>query len=943
MRNWPLPFLLLGAGTALAFWAPNHQGMNLQVVREGTPWGGGFVRSQAPVTHFNDYLSHVLYVNEPELPPEFVVEPDACLARRAAGNSAIVGVAFQQSFPTGEDKPTDAPLLGMTPWCWVVKGGLWEDGFNGLAEGTIWGGRRAVNHFHDPLAQGGGGYTGLLNENANEELPYLNLARRGISVTEWVMNGHSGGAFGFNLWGYPTIGEGFHRAFTESSLQRRESGLASALRAMGQMMHLLEDNTVPDHARDLAHPGDGFEEYLRDDPVGKELFGHSDVSTWVPFPVKVIAQTGIRGFWDRDVYSTNPASTVAGFTPGLDEFTNANFLAWNHLRRGGLDIDFSTVPRDVRTGFSRTPRLGSNTPGSSFLYVRFDNLVEYPWPQLDDRQGNLYPPVQGSLPMSSVAQYDPAWTDSVSGPNIIGVETWAQYRVPLMGRAHGYAQSVMSLALQPARAEVVPVATMSGLRLELRVWNLWDAASPHAITWTVDSVKLVAVRPEAVTVPFGEKVSLEVANLNRDVAPGGVLQTTVPITVGQYGTLAWSSYAAILVTAHLANSERTPLKFTVPIPNGFPLVRQTGAVDQTSLYQAPPEDCCTTCTRCGANQAFRNPLTQQATGTIEVFPVKKDIFMKPATPEVEAAAKRDARVSAVALLAFPEPNATFANPTRPANGSGTSLAISGSNLQRIDDGLWMRPVDAPDVPDTAPLGFTVTLNPRTFFFSTGMAEDDGARATGTVYLAVWMSSGALTLQRLVFWPLGPPNTPLTVLGTQMNCQLQSAPRFALPEGRTTVCRSMEMMTGCMVGEEQIQRNSMSVADNGVSRVQWAASEVQVTLTLELMGALHATKFGELALPVGADGKNLPCDFRALGMVYPGGTGRMVCNGFGPGMGYFASENVTRSGFCQQIPPPLEVPRTAEYVRDFVFEDDALRSVFGHTAIPAAPTFTITSQ
>ena len=42
-----------------------------------------------------------------------------------------------------------------------------------------------------------------------------------------------------------------------------------------------------------------------------------------------------------------------------------------------------------------------------------------------------------------------------------------------MERAHGYAQSVLSLGLQPARAEVLPHSSGDVLRLDLRLWNLW--------------------------------------------------------------------------------------------------------------------------------------------------------------------------------------------------------------------------------------------------------------------------------------------------------------------------------------------------------------------------------------------------------------------------------------------------------------------------------------
>jgi hypothetical protein len=728
------------------------------------------------------------------------LDPHPCVV---AGSDAVRGVRFnsgQGSGVIGDDTPTKPPGQGLSLWCWVVMGGLWEDGFSGLEEGTMWGGRRAVNHFHDPLSSGGGGYTGLLDENSDEAVPYKNLLRRGISVTEWVMNGQSGSAiYGRNDWGYPTIGVGLHRAFTERTLELRERGMAAAFRAMGQMMHLIGDNTVPDHARDLAHPGDGFEEYMRDDPVARELFNHTPFSSWVTFPVRTLSMGGIRAFWDRDVYTTDPEITTSGVTPGLDEFTNANFLAWSHLKKAGLDLDFSTVPKEPGVGFRRTPRLGFNQAVTPFVYFRIDNLVSYPWPQLAPLTGDVFPSAPRTLPLPVLAQFDPSWSGGYSGPNVLGPKAWEQYALPLMARAHGYGQSVLSLALQPARAEVTPVFSDTDfMRLELRLWNLWPASSPHALTWSIDSVELVAIRPDGVVVPNGVEVSIK-TTLSRDVAPGEVLQTTAAVTFGQYATLARSSHTALLVTAHLANTERTPLSFAVPIPNGYPLVKQVQTVDQTPLYTATVEDCCgLSCAKCGAQQVYRNPISQRVTGTIEVVPTRRDVFMKIPTREVAAAMKRDARVSAVQLLAWPQASATFANPMRVAATAATTLTLTNTTLQRFNNDFWARAKDAPDV-EEGPLNFTVDLDPRDFYVSTGNPGADGARATGTIYLAVWMTSGALYLQRLVFWPMGPNVSASQVFRAEPTCSLTSAPRLELPEGRTSVCRSAQTGTTCTGG------------------------------------------------------------------------------------------------------------------------------------------------
>lgn len=928
---------------ALAFWAPNHQDINVQVLREGTPWGTDITRSGEAITSFDEYLQRVLYVSAEPVPLDSNDEADtsneACRDNR---KDLVIGVPFQNSprEVMASDKPTDAPSLRLPLWCWVVRGGFWEDGFLNLTEGTKWGGRRAVNHFHDPLASGGGGYTGLTDVNDFASAGYLNLIRRGISATEWVNNGVSGPYDGKNEWGYPTIGEGLHRAFTEEKLEKRESGMAAAFRAMGQVMHLISDNTVPDHARDLAHPGDGFEEWLARDPTYKKLFGHTPVSTWVVFPVRTLANDGLRGFWDRDLYTTSAASTLGGVTPGIAEFTNANFLAWSHLKRGPLDLDFSTVPKDVGEGFKRLPRLGSHN--ALTLFLRTDNLVEYPWPRLAAQNGNLFPSEPGSLPLPAVAVFDTNWANGFSGPNVLNTEAWRNYAQPLMAHAHGYAQSVLSLGLQPARAELYPAVSGTLGRVGVRLWNLWPASSPHALTWHVVDIELVSIKPDNVVVPNGERVN-PINTISQDVGPGQVLNTSLELNFGQLATLARSTHVAVLVTGRINNAERTPLKFAVPIPNGFPMVKQQLTKDQTQLYTAPAQDCCMfgTCNKCGAQQAFRNPISQVVTGEIEIIPNERDIFMKKAPAEVKAAMKRDARVSGVALLAWNQPNATFGAPTRTMNA--TSLILLNSNLERINNGYWIRPERAPDAEESK-INFTVSLDPRDFYVpATNDPTADGARATGTIYLAVWMTSGALYLHRLVFWPMAHNQAAQAVFGGEVQCQLSSAPWIQLPEERTSVCTSMETSSNPCMGRETNRRVSVTYADNGQSRVLWAPSQSATIQSMLTFGLVRPTRFGDIDIAAAADKRfAAQCDLSRWMSIVPAGNGQVVCNNLGAGIAYFNVENPPPGpGLCTQIAPPLAVPRTIDYVHVFHEEPELFMDIFGRETLPMPPTFQLT--
>lgn len=474
------------AGSAGAYWAKNHRAMNEQIVCDGLPWEEtGFERSGKQVKSVADYARAVLYVSGPG-----VCSADKGGGERVSGGLGFRGVEYATSYPPGFDKPTDAPSgAGRSLLAWNSWGGLWEDGFESMDDATMWGGRRAVNHFHDPLT-GSGAYTGMTDTGSGAVLPYGNLLRKGTSVTNWVMNGDGAELGEKNRWGYPTIGECFHRAYTEFPDEKREAGLACAFRALGQVEHLVEDNTVPDHTRDLAHPGDGWEEYLKDSR--SELFATAP-KPWTLFPLKLIERGGLRALWDRDVYNgANPEITwVSSFDPpGLTEYVNANFYAWNRFTRFKAPIVFTTIPDEPGQPYKRgwslaPPGAGKPTP-LPFLSLR-TNSAEYPFPKwVDDGSTLLHPQpgTQGHLVAHRVPE-----SSTLDETNAV----WKEWAGPLLSHALGYAQTAVTLALPPSRMELVASPAGDPLKLTVRLWNLWQPGSPHAVTWHVDELDAAEV------------------------------------------------------------------------------------------------------------------------------------------------------------------------------------------------------------------------------------------------------------------------------------------------------------------------------------------------------------------------------------------------------------------------------------------------------------------
>ncbi|GEM_PF-2029310 len=904
---------------AAAYWASNHEDLNTQVYQEGKPWEGGFNRGSRAVVHVDDYLQHVLYLARPK-------------------SNVLRGVGFFGKFGYGQvmgsDTPDSTPDAAWTIEKWVAKGGLWEDGFASMEEATKWGGRRAVNHFHDPLSGSGGGYTGLTDLNAATALPYLDLVRRGISVTQWVMNGQSGGAdYGRNVWGYPTIGTSFHKAFTEKTLEKRTSALTAAFRSMGQVMHLVEDNTVPDHARDLAHPGDGWEEFMARDRPDK--FGKF-TGPWTVFPARQVEQGGIRALWDRDVYTGGTAPDASGTSPpGLNEFVNSNFLAWNRFEtvagiHSPFAADFSTIPD--RDGEPYTRFLGL-TAG---LSVRA-NVAVYPWPKtapFPGYVGFLFETAPGSLPWSPAAGFDPA-----SEVRILKKTVWANYVHPLMAAAHGYAQTVMSLALQPARAELITARNGELLELGVRLWNLWPANGPHSVTWHIDEIQVVGLRPPDAVYPnlMAPNDPITIPGI-LDVAPGQHVDTnTVSLTWKQRAAFTWDSHAAVLVKAHLGEGDhKTPLLFSVPIPNALPLVEQLTGRDTSTPFTLDTGNCDTNPTGCdynGEHGVYRNPLTQEVTGRIELLPVEVDIRGRPADDVLKYAQREDARIAEVILFGWSR--GSMQQDFEPVRAVQSNLTLTGQHgLSQVAPGHWVRGEGAPDAPDVN-IDFTATLN-MADFLNTDVGDDlaDASRAAGTIHIGVITTAGGFYATRLIVWPLRSARTPQAAIGSDV-CRGLGVPRGMLYEDQRLCDLTQTTATTCVY---QQYRGQTIYADFGASPIQLPAGDpFLVTLPLWQADSMRPVTFmGETVNLYGDAKLAMDCDINAFSAIFPYGNGHARCDALGPNtLAYYVSDYTptTSGNMCPASTGPGETKRVT-YQRFYIqnFRED-VKQLFGITTLP----------
>jgi hypothetical protein len=198
---------------------------------------------------------------------------------------------------------------------------------------------RSSNHFHDPLKTWS--ESGMTDDpwwldlkchnwkpwfsNITWATGYLSTPPNGTKATF-----NSNPTYTPNTWDNARFD--YYKALTLESKENRDFFLAEAFKALGQSLHLLQDVSVPAHARNdfMAHVwftgidslnpiswfGDAFEYYV-------ELNPRLIVTTSPVYPS--FSSPRLTDFWDTDYYLGNNPSVSESL--GLSELTNANYFS----------------------------------------------------------------------------------------------------------------------------------------------------------------------------------------------------------------------------------------------------------------------------------------------------------------------------------------------------------------------------------------------------------------------------------------------------------------------------------------------------------------------------------------------------------------------------------------------------------------------------------------
>lgn len=175
---------------------------------------------------------------------------------------------------------------------------------------------RSIKHFHDPLVEdwNSAGFKG-----ANSSII-------------WAETENQSSLLGNYSW--PDVRNYFYNALTATNFNDRDTNYAECFRGIGQLMHLVQDVSVPEHVRNDLHVWYSYEKLVSKlQPTG-ELFGMFPSPT-LKVDYTLLNRTGynpaatipIAGLFDADQYGgTNPGITTTA-PVGLAEYTNANFFS----------------------------------------------------------------------------------------------------------------------------------------------------------------------------------------------------------------------------------------------------------------------------------------------------------------------------------------------------------------------------------------------------------------------------------------------------------------------------------------------------------------------------------------------------------------------------------------------------------------------------------------
>ena len=253
----------------------------------------------------------------------------------------------------------EEPINGRPVFQWIRIGGNREDASAPWGWGYATGKARAFRHFHDPLVEPW--------SLAGLRVPPF---PRFESSVRWAQRTDQDSTAGFGNYSWRDARRYYLTALRGESPTDREQAFADTFRALGQVMHLVVDASVPEHVRADAHPLGavfGNYEYWVSDQHTRQGSEPGFIATYLSAPIppdpalfdipppvgEGVATVPIARLFDSDRYTGANPGVTAGSLIGIAEVANANFLS--------EDTRHGQYPHPAQANLERYTRLYTKT------------------------------------------------------------------------------------------------------------------------------------------------------------------------------------------------------------------------------------------------------------------------------------------------------------------------------------------------------------------------------------------------------------------------------------------------------------------------------------------------------------------------------------------------------------------------------------------------------
>ncbi|HBP90907.1 MAG TPA: hypothetical protein PKK23_20720 [Nitrospirales bacterium] len=260
----------------------------------------------------------------------------------------------------------NASVDGRTAKKWMIEGSEFEDDWP-----------RFFRHFHEPISNKG--LAGVFDSSIN-----------------WSLS-----SIGDQEWSWTDAREYYFKALTSPTKTERDKNWAKTFRALGQVMHLLQDSANPAHVRDDPHVlRDGLHDFMdRNSVASYSSAGIISPDSSMLEVAGAVRNEPFSNLFDRNVYHGSNPEVTLGVNVGITEYASANFFSDDRIAGQNSPVPpfpsvaelipapapspYLTLARLGSAGFpgARVARYTGNETLTQFLNLEFDLLGKL---RLDD-------------------------------------------------------------------------------------------------------------------------------------------------------------------------------------------------------------------------------------------------------------------------------------------------------------------------------------------------------------------------------------------------------------------------------------------------------------------------------------------------------------------------------------------------------------------------------